>query len=90
MTNSGEQAKAARLLLGWDLSKMAAETRVSSKTIFVFENGKKRVFDATIAEIRCVLEQAGIEFTNRGAPGVNLRSAEIRAIFSRSGMNRSV
>jgi transcriptional regulator with XRE-family HTH domain len=72
MNITGARAKSARLLLGWDVSKMAAETHVSSKTISVFENGKTRVSTATLAEVRYVLEKAGIEFVE-GEPGVKLR-----------------
>jgi transcriptional regulator with XRE-family HTH domain len=75
MTITGAQAKAARLLLEWDLTKLAVETRVSSKTISYFENSKKRVSAATVAEIRYVLERGGVEFTNGGEPGVKLRKA---------------
>jgi transcriptional regulator with XRE-family HTH domain len=76
VTITGAQTKAARLLLGWDLSKMAAETRLSGKTISVFENGRKRVSAATLAEMCYVLEQAGIEFTSGGEPRVKLRKAK--------------
>jgi transcriptional regulator with XRE-family HTH domain len=70
---TGAQAKAARLLLGWSQPIMASHVHVTSTTISNFENRKLGLSAATVAEIRYVLEKAGIEFTNGGEPGVKLR-----------------
>jgi transcriptional regulator with XRE-family HTH domain len=75
MTIIGDQAKIARLLLGWGQSKMAAEARLSRKRIFDFENRKRGVSASAVAEICYVLEKAGIEFVE-GEPRVRLREAK--------------
>jgi hypothetical protein len=71
MTITGAQANAARLLLGWDVQKVAAEAGLSHKTITSFEE-RRRVSTATIAEIRHVLEKAGVEFSDEGEPALKL------------------
>jgi transcriptional regulator with XRE-family HTH domain len=76
MTITGTQAKTARLLLEWDQSKMSAEARLSRKTISDFENRKRGVSASAVAEIRYVLEKAGVEFTTGDEPRVKLRKAK--------------
>jgi transcriptional regulator with XRE-family HTH domain len=75
MTITGAEAKAARLLLGWSQRKIAAELHISNVTISQFENRKRKVSAATIAEIRYALEGGGVEFTNC-EPGVQLRKTK--------------
>jgi hypothetical protein len=50
-------------------------TRLSRKTIFDFEN-RKRVSPSAVAEIRYVLENAGVDFTNGDEPKVKLRKTK--------------
>jgi transcriptional regulator with XRE-family HTH domain len=75
MRITGDQVKAARLLLGWKQLDVAAPARVSRTTVAHLENDTRPVSAATVAEIKFLLEQAGVEFTNGGEPGVKLRRA---------------
>jgi transcriptional regulator with XRE-family HTH domain len=75
MKITGAQAKAARLLLGWDLPKMAAEAHLDRRAISNFESRTRTVSAAANAEIRYALEKAGIEFSDDNEPGVRLTKA---------------
>jgi transcriptional regulator with XRE-family HTH domain len=72
MTITPAQVKAARRLLGWSLSELAAHVGVWRATVWAFEAGKEpaEVFDLGI--VRTVLESAGVEFI---AGGTVLRNA---------------
>jgi transcriptional regulator with XRE-family HTH domain len=72
MAITGAQVKAARLLLGWTQSKLAAETGVTAATIAKFEEGKQRLPMLDVSVVRRMLSDAGIEFVE-GEPGVRLR-----------------
>ena len=72
MTISGAQVKAARLLLGWSQSKLAAETGVTAATIAKFEEDKQRQPMLDVSVVRRMLGDAGIEFID-GEPGARLR-----------------
>jgi DNA-binding XRE family transcriptional regulator len=76
MRITGNQVRAARLLLGWQQKELAPSVRVSKTTISHFETGRRRPSAAIVSEIRFVLEKAGVEFKNGGEPGVELRKAK--------------
>jgi len=77
-----DQMKAARALLGWSRTRLAAWSDTTSRVVTTFEqtgqvapirrNGWAEQIDA-LAALRVALEEAGIEFTDGGAPGVWLR-----------------
>jgi hypothetical protein len=74
------QVKAARTLLDWNRVLLAARSETSVSSVAIFEDFGRVVttFGRTgrgnpLAAIRTALEQAGVEFTNRDAPGVKLR-----------------
>jgi transcriptional regulator with XRE-family HTH domain len=73
MTITAAQVRAARLLLGWIQPELASSARVSKTTISFFETGRRRPSVATVSEIRIVLEQRGVEFSNEAELGVRLR-----------------
>ena len=64
---SGEQIKAARDLLGWSRSRLAARSRVSDGAVGWFEGGK-RARESTIVKIRCAITDAGVEFPQGEPP----------------------
>ncbi len=76
------QMKAARALLGWSRTRLAAWSDTTSRVVTTFEqtgqvapirrNGWAEQIDA-LAALRVALEEAGIEFTGGDAPGVRLR-----------------
>ena len=76
MIITGEQVKAARKLLGWSLEVLANKVRMSEIDIARFEGGKLGMSSTVTALIRKALETAGVEFTDRGEPGVKLRKTE--------------
>ncbi len=75
-----DQVKAARLLLGWSMSRLGMRSGTSVHTVRIFERTgqiaklycRTEQVDAVTA-VRATLEAAGIEFTNGGGPGVRLR-----------------
>jgi transcriptional regulator with XRE-family HTH domain len=70
---TGDQVRTARSILGWKQSELASSARISTTTVSHFENGTRVISDASVSEMRFVLERAGVEFTNKGQPGVKLR-----------------
>lgn len=76
---SSEQIKAARALLRWSQTELAAASKVSLPTVQRVEAtpGDARGYDRTIENLRGALEAAGVEFippAEGGGPGVRLRS----------------
>ena len=73
---TGVQVRAARALLGWSVSKLAAEAGLSPNTVKRFEAEDQRLpsSDATISALRSVLEANNAIFTGQdaAAPGVQL------------------
>jgi len=78
-----DQVKAARLLLGWSMSRLGMRSGTSVHSVRMFEwSGKAaKLYGRTdqvdaVAVIRATLEVAGIEFIdqNGSGPGVRLRN----------------
>lgn len=77
-----DQLKAARVLLGWGVKRLAARSGTSVTMVKVFEqtgrvvclNGRDRTvpFDP-VAAVRATLEASGVEFNDGDMPGVKLR-----------------
>jgi predicted transcriptional regulator len=76
---SVRQIKAARALVGWSQSDLAAESGVSEPTIARLESADGRLGgrEATVQRIQAALEEGGIQFIeeNGGGPGVRLRAS---------------
>ncbi|MEG6508606.1 helix-turn-helix domain-containing protein [Methyloligella sp. 2.7D] len=68
------QARAARALLDWTQTKLAATAGLGLSTIVDFEKSRREVSREAQAAIRGALEAAGVEFTNGKGLGVRLRS----------------
>jgi transcriptional regulator with XRE-family HTH domain len=70
------QLRAARAMLNWSQSELAARSELSVETIKRLES-IKGTLDATkvstLSAITSAFTQAGVEFTNGDAPGVKLR-----------------
>jgi transcriptional regulator with XRE-family HTH domain len=62
MPITGAQVKAARRLLGWSQSKLAAETGVSEATIAKFEGGKQKPATLDLSVVHRMLKDAGVKF----------------------------
>lgn len=76
---STEQLRAARGLLGWSQSELAAHAGLSLPTVKRLEGGfGPHVSDDARAKMKKALELAGIEFIdeNGGGPGVRLRKRQ--------------
>jgi len=74
-----EQIRAARGLLGWSQSDLAARAGLSLPTVKRVESGRgPRVSDAARTKLRRTFETAGVEFIdeNGGGPGVRLRKRQ--------------
>ena len=70
------QVKAARALLGWSQSELAARSGISEPTIKRLEAGDGVLGgrQSTVDAVRSTLEAAGVEFIaqDNGGPGVRL------------------
>lgn len=69
------QLRAARGIIGWSQSDLAAASKVGRATIADFESGKRDPYSRTLDELRSALEGAGVIFVdeNGEGPGVRLR-----------------
>jgi hypothetical protein len=78
---TGAQIRAARKLLGWHRGMVAIRGRgITGNTVGKAEGvypGKPPTPEQ-LAEIKAVLEAAGIEFTNGDEPGVKLNATTAR------------
>ena len=63
----------ARTLLNWSRARLAPRCGVSADTLRGFELGRFVPRPAKLAAIQRGLEDAGVEFTKGGEPGVKLR-----------------
>ena len=61
---SGEQVKAARMLLNWDVSTLARTASVDDETVLAIEAGNDTPVQAQTL-IQETLEAAGAEFPDR-------------------------
>jgi transcriptional regulator with XRE-family HTH domain len=66
-------SRAARGLIDWSQSDLAAASGVSLSTVRDFETGKRTPIANNLAALQRALEAAGVEFTNGGELGVKLR-----------------
>jgi transcriptional regulator with XRE-family HTH domain len=57
---TGEEAKAARKLLGWSQMTLAVEADVALQTLAYFETGKRLTKNTTVARLERTLERAGV------------------------------
>jgi transcriptional regulator with XRE-family HTH domain len=69
------QFRAARGLIGWTQSDLAAEAGLSLPTVKRLELDTAAVSDEARGKMRTALESAGVQFIpdNGGGPGVRLR-----------------
>lgn len=65
--------KAARALLDWKQSDLAAAAKISETTLANIERGATDPRMSTVQAIQGALEAVGIEFLGGEAPGVRLR-----------------
>jgi transcriptional regulator with XRE-family HTH domain len=69
-----EQLRAARGLLGWSQSELAARAGLSLPTVKRLEGGfGPRVSDEARAKLQRAIEAAGIEFINENEGGFGVR-----------------
>ena len=78
-----DQMKAAWNLLGWSRVKLGFLNDTSIHMVRTFERygrvislsryGRRTEQVDAVAAVRTTLEEAGVEFTDEGAPGVRLR-----------------
>jgi transcriptional regulator with XRE-family HTH domain len=68
------QCRMARAALGMGVRDLAAAAKVASDTVARFERGDE-LKERTVDALRRALEEAGVEFTNGGHPGVRLKQA---------------
>jgi transcriptional regulator with XRE-family HTH domain len=67
------QCRAARALIDWSQQQLADASHVGNATIRNFESGRSTPQHSTLAALQRALEDAGVEFTNDGQPGVRTK-----------------
>ena len=74
MAITSAQSRAARALLGLTQADLAAQSRVSQRSIASFETGEHQPIPSILSALQRALEEAGIDFIeeNGGGPGVRL------------------
>jgi transcriptional regulator with XRE-family HTH domain len=68
------QCRAARALIDWSQQQLADASHVGNATIRNFESDRSSPQHSTLAALQRALEDAGVEFTNGGQPGVRLKA----------------
>jgi transcriptional regulator with XRE-family HTH domain len=80
------QCRMARAALGMGVRDLAAAAKVAIDTVARFERGEE-LKERTIDALRLALEEAGVEFTNGGQPGVRLKQAPVSKLDRMSASN---
>lgn len=78
MSLTPAQSRAARGLVDWSQSKLAAEANLSESTVRDFEKGRRVPSVNNLAAVQRALEAAGVEFIegNGGGAGVRLKNPD--------------
>ena len=73
---TGGQIRAARAFLRWSAEELAKRAQVGSQTVrrAEREDGVPNMLANNMEAVQRALEEAGIEFTNGGKPGVRITS----------------
>ena len=69
---SPAQCRAARGLLNWSQTDLAAAAALSRSTVADFELERREVSPGAVDGLRAALKAAGVQFTNGRHPGVRL------------------
>ncbi len=67
------QCRAARILIGIAQTTLAAEAKVSERTVTDFERGERRPQSATLQALASALERLGVELIEENGGGVGAR-----------------
>jgi transcriptional regulator with XRE-family HTH domain len=67
------QSRAARALVGWSQSKLAAASNLSLGTIRDFETARRVPLINNLSAVKRALEEARVEFIDGDWPGVRMR-----------------
>ena len=76
MSLTPAQSRAARGLVDWSQSKLAAEANLSESTVRDFEKGRRVPSINNLSAVQRALEVAGVEFIpeNGGGAGVRMKT----------------
>jgi transcriptional regulator with XRE-family HTH domain len=83
------QCRAARALIDWSQQQLADASHVGSATIRNFESDRSSPQHSTLAALQRALEDAGVEFTNGGQPGVRTRKIPPQESIPSEDLNAS-
>ncbi len=86
MSLTAGQCRAARAFIGWSQDQLSQASKVAKATIANFEAALRYPQQRTLEDIQTALEEAGIEFTNGGQPGVRLKPQSTKGKAMRSGL----
>jgi transcriptional regulator with XRE-family HTH domain len=72
-----EHVRGARAMLRWTLDDLAARSGIDRTTLHRWESNKHKPTAATREAVKKAFEEAGIEFSNGGEPGVKHRKVPV-------------
>ena len=78
MAITSAQSRAARALLGLTQADLAAQSRVSQRSIASFETGERQPIPSILSALQHALEGAGVEFIFENGGGAGVRLAKRR------------
>jgi transcriptional regulator with XRE-family HTH domain len=76
---SFRQIRAARALLGWEITELANRTGLNRRTLYNIESDRTKPQDGSIERIEKCLRDAGVDFTDHD--GVRLRGDDIETFI---------
>jgi transcriptional regulator with XRE-family HTH domain len=78
VTITPAQSRAARALLGLSQADLAAQSRVSQRTIASFETGEREPIPSILSALQSALERVGVEFIDENGGGAGVRLVKPR------------
>jgi len=83
---TGRQIRAARGLLGWDATDLAAKAGLTRETVSKIENETVQARETTLGDILSTFNDNGVEFI--GTTGVQLRQDSVYALSGIAGFKK--
>src|ERR1700734_3009507 len=83
---TGRQIRAARGLLGWDATDLAAKADLTRETVSKIENEAVQPHEKTLASIERVFDENGVEFTDNS--GVRLKPQGVEILIGQAGLQK--
>lgn len=83
---TGRQIRAARGLLGWDATDLAAKAGLTRETVSKIENDSVQARESTLKDIVSAFDKYGVEFTDNS--GVRIKPLGVEVLYGQSGLHQ--